>query len=72
MVADEIFQLEDYLIHYYPGTRSGELLIDQAVFNYLLSRAMRVIENSFGVLVDSMETYSRCSVNLFVLIKKIL
>ena len=51
MVADEIFQLEDYLIHYYPGTRSGELLIDQAVFNYLLSRAMRVIENSFGVLV---------------------
>ena len=51
MVADEIFQLEDYLIHYYPGTRSGELLIDQAVLNYLLSRAMRVIENSFGVLV---------------------
>ena len=51
MVVDEIFQLEDYLMHYYPGTRSGELLIDQAVFNYLLSRAMRVIKNSFGVLV---------------------
>ena len=51
MVVDEIFQLEDYLMHYYPGTRSGELLIDQAVFNYLLSRAMRVTENSFGVLV---------------------
>ena len=51
MVGDEIFQLKDYLMCPYPGTRSGKLPIDQAVFNYRLSRAKRVIENSFGILV---------------------
>ena len=51
MVGDEIFHLKDYLMRPYPGTRSGKLIIDQAVFNYQLSRAKRVIENSFGILV---------------------
>ena len=51
MVVDEIFQLKDYLMHYYLGTRSGELPIDQAVFNYRLSKARRVIENFLGILV---------------------
>ena len=45
MVGDEIFQLKDYLMRPYLGTRSGKPPIDQAVFNYRLSRAMRVIEN---------------------------
>ena len=49
MVGDEIFQLEDYLMRPYPGTKSGKLPIDQAVFNY--RRARRVIKNCFGILV---------------------
>ena len=51
MVGDEIFQLKDYLMRPCPGTKSGKLPIDQAVFNYRLSRARRVIENCFGTLV---------------------
>ena len=39
MVGDKIFQLKDYLLCPYPGTKSG------------LSRARRVIDNSFGILV---------------------
>ena len=31
---DEMFQLKDYLIHPYPGTRRGKLTIDQAEFSY--------------------------------------
>ena len=51
MVGDEIFQLKDYLMHPYPGTRSGKPPTDQAVFDYQLSRARRVIETSFDILV---------------------
>ena len=51
MVGDEIFQLKDYLMHPYPGTRSGKPPTDQAVFDYQLSRARRVIETSLDILV---------------------
>ena len=68
MVGDEIFQLKDYLMRPYPGIRSGKLPINQTVFNYRLSRARRVIENSLAFLLLDGD----CSVNLFVVIKKIL
>ena len=42
MKGDERFQLTDYLMRTYPGTRNKELPIDQAVYNYRLSRARRV------------------------------
>ena len=51
MVGDEIFQLKDYLMRPCPEIKSGKLPTDQAVVNYRLSRARRVIENSFGILV---------------------
>ena len=51
MVGDEIFQLKDYLMRPYPGTRSGKLSINQAVFNYRLSKARCVIKNYFSIFV---------------------
>ena len=51
IVGDDIFQLKDYLMHPYPGTRSGKLPIDQAVFIYRVRRSRRVTENFFGILV---------------------
>ena len=59
MVDDEIFQLKDYLMHPYPGTRSGKLPTDQAVFNYQLSRARHVIENAFGILAAKWKLFHK-------------
>ncbi len=68
MVGDEAFPLRNYLLRPYPGRHlpgnSIELahahvylftllyLEDQAVYNYRLSRARRIIENTFGILVS--------------------
>ena len=49
LVGDEISRLKTYLMRPYPGST---LTKKKSVYNYRHSRARRVIENSFGILVS--------------------
>lgn len=48
LVADEAFQLNSFTLRPYPGKT---LTNEQRVFNYRLSRARKVVENTFGIMV---------------------
>ena len=54
VVADDTFPLKSYLIKPYPHRR---LTIEQQNFNYHLSRAMRVVENAFGILTSRFQLF---------------
>ena len=49
LVGDDAFALRNWMMKPYP---SRQLTREQRIFNYRLSRALRIVENAFGILAN--------------------
>ena len=56
-VSNKSFPLKPHMMRSYP--RRGELNLWETILNYRLSRARRVIENTFGILVRKFRIFHR-------------
>lgn len=52
IVGDEAFPLMTHVMRPYPGSGTQILSPEVRIYNYKLSRARRVIENTFGIMVS--------------------
>ena len=62
ILGDAAFPLEDWLMRPYPRASLGAY---ERVYNYRLSRARRMIENTFGILVSRWRIF-RCPITTYV------
>lgn len=60
LLGDEAFGLKTWLTTPYPGKSAGNLSLPKEIFNYRQSRARRVVENAFGILVARWRILKTC------------
>lgn len=56
IVGDAAFSLKQYLMTPYPGKK---LNFEEKIYNYRLSRARRIVENAFGILVNRFRIFEK-------------